>query len=143
MAEIDIWGTLSKLLGDICLLLREFVVVSHFTIFPLELLGSAEKPMASLSSSKGKIMRWDTFQISGGKHNCLLLPVQLQYMIPTQVWKDILVFILDSITTYLEIVLFNMYPWFQMHNIIIWKMRIGKVKMRFWSFTSSHQVSRI
>ena len=75
MAEIDIWGTLSKLLGDICLLLREFVVVSHFTIFPLELLGSAEKPMASSNSSKGKILRWDTFQISGGKLNCLLLPV--------------------------------------------------------------------
>ena len=57
MAEIDICGTLSKLLGDICLLLREFVVVSHFTIFPLELLGSAEKPMAGPNWSKGKIMK--------------------------------------------------------------------------------------
>ena len=59
MAEIDIWGTLSKLLGDICLLLREFVVVSHFMIFPLELLGLAEKPMAGPNSSKGKILRWE------------------------------------------------------------------------------------
>ena len=27
------------------------------------------------SSSKGKFLRSDTFQISGGNHNCLLLPV--------------------------------------------------------------------
>ena len=57
------------------MLLREFVVVSHLKIFPLELLGSDVKPMAGSSSSKGKIMRSDTFQISGGKHNCLLLHV--------------------------------------------------------------------
>ena len=57
------------------MLLGEFVVVSHLTIFPLELLGSDVKPMAGPSSSNRKIMRWDTFQISGGKHNCLLLPV--------------------------------------------------------------------
>ena len=63
------------LIRDMCLLLVEFVVVSQLTIFLLELLGSAEKPMAGPSSSKGKIVRWNTFQISGGKHNCLLLPV--------------------------------------------------------------------
>ena len=33
----------------------EFVVVSHLKIFPLQLLGLAEKPMAGPSSSKGKI----------------------------------------------------------------------------------------
>ena len=33
----------------------EFVVVSHLKIFPLQLLGPAEKPMAGPSSSKGKI----------------------------------------------------------------------------------------
>ena len=70
------WGSIKPhLIRDICLLLGEFVVVSHFTIFPLELLGLAEKPMAGPSSSKGKIVKWDTFQIIGGKHNCLLLPV--------------------------------------------------------------------
>ena len=57
------------------MLLGEFVVVSHLTIFPLELLGLAEKLMAGPSSTKGKIVRLDTFQISGGKNNCLLLPV--------------------------------------------------------------------
>ena len=54
---------------------REFVVVSHLKIFPLQLLGPAEKPMASPSSSKGKILRWDTFQIIGGKFNCLIQAV--------------------------------------------------------------------
>ena len=72
------WFT--HIISDICLLLEKFVVVSHLTIFPLELLGLAEKPMAGLSSSKGKIMRWDTFQISGSKHKCLLLPVLIQYL---------------------------------------------------------------
>ena len=38
--------------------------------FPFELLGSAEKPMAGPSSCKGKIMRWEKFEIIGGKHNC-------------------------------------------------------------------------
>ena len=60
---------------DICWLVGVFIVVSQLTIFPLDLLGLAEKPMASLSSSKGKIVKWDTFQIIGSKHNCLLLPV--------------------------------------------------------------------
>ena len=46
--------------------------VSHLKIFPLQLLGPAEKPMAGPSSSKGKILRWDTFQVSGGKFNCLI-----------------------------------------------------------------------
>ena len=46
--------------------------MSYLKIFPLELLGSAEKPMAGPSSSKGKILRRDTVQISGGKHNCPL-----------------------------------------------------------------------
>ena len=46
----------------------EFVVVSQFTIFLLELLGSAEKPMAAPSDSKRKIMSWDEFQIIGGKN---------------------------------------------------------------------------
>ena len=50
----------------------EFVVVSHLKIFPLQLLGPADKPMADPSSSKGKILRLDTFQISGGKFNCLI-----------------------------------------------------------------------
>ena len=54
---------------------RHLLLCLNFTIFPLDLLGLAEKPMASLSSSKGKIVKWDTFQISGSKHNCLLLPV--------------------------------------------------------------------
>ena len=36
---------------------REFVVASHLKIFPLQLLGPAEKPMAGPSSSKGKILR--------------------------------------------------------------------------------------
>ena len=36
---------------------REFVVVSHLKIFPLQLLGPANKPMAGPSSSKGKILR--------------------------------------------------------------------------------------
>ena len=36
---------------------REFVVVSHLKIFPLQLLGPAEKPMAGPSSCKGKILR--------------------------------------------------------------------------------------
>ena len=35
----------------------EFFVVSHLKIFPLQLLGPADKPMAGLSSSKGKILR--------------------------------------------------------------------------------------
>ena len=35
----------------------EFVVVSHLKIFPLQLLGPADKPMAGPSSSKGKILR--------------------------------------------------------------------------------------
>ena len=35
---------------------REFVVVSHLKIFPLQLLGPADKPMASPSSSKRQIM---------------------------------------------------------------------------------------
>ena len=35
----------------------EFVVVSHLKIFPLQLLGPADKPMANPSSSKGKILR--------------------------------------------------------------------------------------
>ena len=47
-------GTSNK---DICLLLEEFVVVTQLMIFPFELLGSAEKPMAGPSSCKGKIMR--------------------------------------------------------------------------------------
>ena len=34
----------------------EFVVVSHLKIFPLQLLGPAEKSMAGPSSSKGKIL---------------------------------------------------------------------------------------
>ena len=38
--------------------------------FPFELLGSAEKPMAGPSSCKGKIMRWEKFQIIGSKHKC-------------------------------------------------------------------------
>ena len=58
------------LIRDICLLLEEFAVVTQFMIFPLELLGSAEKPMPGPSSSKGKIMKWAKFQIIGGKHNC-------------------------------------------------------------------------
>ena len=36
---------------------REFVVVSHLKIFPLQLLGPAVKQMAGPSSSKGKILR--------------------------------------------------------------------------------------
>ena len=36
---------------------REFVVVSHLKIFPLQLLGPAEKPMAGPSSCKGKFLR--------------------------------------------------------------------------------------
>ena len=36
---------------------EEFVVVSHLKIFPLQLLGPADKPMAGLSSSKGIILR--------------------------------------------------------------------------------------
>ena len=35
----------------------EFVVVSHLKIFPLQLLGPADKQMAGPSSSKGKILR--------------------------------------------------------------------------------------
>ena len=35
----------------------EFVVVSHLKIFPLLLLGPADKPMAGPSSSKGKIVK--------------------------------------------------------------------------------------
>ena len=35
----------------------EFVVVSHLKIFPLQLLGPADKPMAGPNSSKGKILR--------------------------------------------------------------------------------------
>ena len=35
----------------------EFVVVSHLKIFPLQLLGPADKPMAGPSSCKGKILR--------------------------------------------------------------------------------------
>ena len=58
---------------------KEFVVVSHLKIFPLQLLGPAEKPMAGPSRSKGKIVKLDTFQIIGGKHNCLLLPVTHLY----------------------------------------------------------------
>ena len=68
----------THLIGDICLLLEEFVVVTQFMIFPIEPLGLAEKLMASPSSTKGKIVRLDTFQTSGGKHNCLLLPVVQQ-----------------------------------------------------------------
>ena len=47
----------SHLIWDICLLLGEFVVVSHLKIFPLQLLEPADKPMAGPSSSKGKILR--------------------------------------------------------------------------------------
>ena len=42
---------------DICLLVGEFIVVSQLTIFPLELLVLAEKPMVGPSNSKGKIVR--------------------------------------------------------------------------------------
>ena len=42
--------------GQLCLLPLIWNV-SHLKIFPLELLGSAEKPMPGLSSSKGKILR--------------------------------------------------------------------------------------
>ena len=37
---------ISHLIRDICLLSGEFVVVFHLKIFPLQLLGPAEKPMA-------------------------------------------------------------------------------------------------
>ena len=50
--------------------------VSHLKTFPLELLGPAIGFSADPSSSKRKILRWDTFQISGGKHNC---PLYLWY----------------------------------------------------------------
>ena len=50
--------------------------MSHLKIFPLELLGPAIGFSANPSSSKGKILRWVTFQISGGKHNC---PLYLWY----------------------------------------------------------------
>ena len=56
-------------------MLGEFFVVSQLTIFLLELLGSAEKPMAGLSNSKRKIVSWDKFQIIGAKNKCLLLNV--------------------------------------------------------------------
>ena len=60
---------------------RQLVVVrricccSQFMIFLFELLGPAKQPMACPSSSKRRIMNWETFQISGGKNNCLLLHV--------------------------------------------------------------------
>ena len=47
---------ITHLIRDICLMLGEFFVVSQLTIFLLELLGSAEKPMAGLSNSKRKIV---------------------------------------------------------------------------------------
>ena len=43
----------------------EFVVASHLKIFPLQLLGPAEKPMAGPSSSKGKILTDQFFEGSG------------------------------------------------------------------------------
>ena len=76
----------SHLIRDISLLLGEYVVVSQLMIFPLELLGSAEKPMAARpSNSKGKIMSWDKFQIIGGKYKCLLLNV-CQWQILRFLW---------------------------------------------------------
>ena len=86
---------ISHLIRDICLLLGEFFVVSHFTIFPLDLLGSAEKPMAGPSSSKGKIMK---FQISGGKHNCLLLPVPISKFIHTETIAELSIYIYLTLT---------------------------------------------
>ena len=59
-------SNVTHLIRDIYLLSREFVVVSHLKIFPFPAIGFSAGP----SSSKGKILRWDTFQISGGKHNC-------------------------------------------------------------------------
>ena len=53
---------------DICLLLGEYVVVSQLMIFPSNLLGSAEKPMAGPINSKGKIMSWDKFIFSEKYH---------------------------------------------------------------------------
>ena len=50
--------------------------------------------MAGLSSSKGKIMRWDTFQISGGKHNCLLLPVPISKFIHTETIAELSIYLL-------------------------------------------------
>ena len=52
---------------------REFVVVSHLKIFPLQLLGPAEKPMAGPSSCKGKILRWDTTTNSLSTSKCLYM----------------------------------------------------------------------
>ena len=45
---------ITHLIRGICLLFREFVVVSQLKIFLLELLGSAEKPMAGPSNSERK-----------------------------------------------------------------------------------------
>ena len=42
-------------MGHLFVVMGEFVVVSHLKIFPLQLLGPAEKPMAGPRSSKGKI----------------------------------------------------------------------------------------
>ena len=53
--------------------------VSQFMILLLELLGQAIGCLAGPSSSKRKIMNWEIFQISGGKNNCLLLPVLSTY----------------------------------------------------------------
>ena len=80
--RIEIWQILKRftythLIRDICLLMGEFVVVSQFTIFLLELLGSAEKPMAGPSNSKRKIVSWDKFRIIGGKNKWLLLNVPI------------------------------------------------------------------
>ena len=59
----------------------EFVVVSHLKIFPLQLLGLADKPMAGPSSSKGKILRWDTTTNSPTTNKCLILDVLLLYLL--------------------------------------------------------------
>ena len=55
-------------------------------IFLSELLGPAKQPMACSSSSKRRIMNWETFQISGGKNNCLLLPVVLSNPKKASLW---------------------------------------------------------
>ena len=52
--RFDSYGMNTSNMGHL-FVVGEFVVVSHSKIFPLQLLGPADKPMASSSSSKGKI----------------------------------------------------------------------------------------
>ena len=65
---------------------REFVVVSHLKIFPLQLLGPAIGFSAGPSSCKGKILRWDTTTNSLTTNKCLYIRCDFSRPLRQIVW---------------------------------------------------------